>query len=88
MDIEQAIIIASKNVLNVEELALWRGLSVDRINKLAAARLIPCYKCEIDGKLYFKKAEIEEFLCSIKRDCEAESQLKATEWSLRNKKAI
>ena len=57
--IEQLVLIGTKTVLNVAELALMTGLSSGRIYHLVSSRDIPHYK---KGKsVFFKKSEIEEW---------------------------
>lgn len=50
------------NVLNVEDTATMLGITPDRVRHLAAKREIPFYKR--NGKLWFKKSEVEEWLTS------------------------
>lgn len=59
--IEKNSLLASKNILNVEDVALLTGLSVSTIYKLTHSRQIPFYKpC---GKVvFFDKREIEDWL--------------------------
>lgn len=63
-ELKQLAIMNNKDVLNVEDLALLTGLSKSHIYKLVWAKRIPYYKNE-GGKLtFFKKSEINEWLCS------------------------
>lgn len=58
--IENLVLIQAKEVLNVNDLTILLNLSRSRIYHLISAREIPHYK---KGRLvFFKKAEIEEWL--------------------------
>ena len=60
------IILSTKKVVNVKELATLTGLSVGYIYNLVSGRKIPHYKSD-GGKLtFFKVQEIEEWLCAEK----------------------
>lgn len=57
--IEKLVRIGTKEVLNVEEVALVLGISKSRVYHLTSTREIPYYK---NGKsVCFKKSEIEEW---------------------------
>lgn len=57
----EAKLIAGKNVLTLDEVAAFTGLSKSYIYKLTSARLIPHYKPL--GKLcFFNRLEIEQWL--------------------------
>lgn len=64
-ELKQLTLIGSKNVLSVKELSLFTGLSVQTIYNLVSQKKIPYYKNE-GGKLtFFKKVEIEKWLCAV-----------------------
>lgn len=50
----------AKNVLDVDDLAVMLDITPDRVRHLANGRKIPHYK-GANGKLYFKKSEIEDW---------------------------
>ncbi len=57
--------IAQKNILTLNEAAIFTGLSKSYLYKKTSCRQIPFYKLE--GKLiYFKKIELEEWLLSTR----------------------
>lgn len=60
--IERIVLIGSKNVLDVSEVAIMLNLSESRVRHLVSERSIPFYKQGI--KTYFKKSEIEEWQLS------------------------
>lgn len=56
-----------KSVMNVEELALFTGMSKSKIYKLTSARMIPFHKHDISSKtLFFEKREIIKWMTSYK----------------------
>lgn len=58
--IERLTLLAAKPVLDIEEAALFTGFSVGHLYRLTSGKEIPHYKK--DRKLYFKKAELEEWM--------------------------
>lgn len=65
--IRKNTLLASKNVLTLEEACLVTGLSKARIYTLTSNKQIPHYK--LNGrKLYFNKAELERWLLSCRVD--------------------
>lgn len=50
-----------KQILNVDDLAAYTGLSKSYIYALCKRRLIPYYK-PVGGKNFFKRSEIDKFL--------------------------
>lgn len=58
--IERLTLLAAKPVLDIEEAALFTGFSVGHLYRLTSGKGIPHYKK--DRKLYFKKAELEEWM--------------------------
>ena len=57
--IEKFTMLGAKSVLTLEEVSLFTGLSKARLYTLTAKREIPHYK---NGKLYFVRSEIEQWL--------------------------
>lgn len=74
--IAELTLIGSKTVLNIEEAALFRGLSVGHIYRLTSGKKIPHFKKQ--RKLYFKKADLEEWMLESKIFTEAEIRGKAS----------
>lgn len=63
-ELQKQLIMNSKNVWSVKELAHYTGLSRGYIYNLVASHKIPHYKTD-GGKLtFFKKQEIENWLCA------------------------
>lgn len=74
--IAELTLIGSKTVLNIEEAALFTGLSVGHIYRLTSGKKIPHFKKQ--RKLYFKKADLEEWMLESKILTEAEIRGKAS----------
>lgn len=73
--IEMATLLGSKAVLNIEEAAMLTGYKVKGIYEMTSQRRIPHYKK--NGKLYFKKSELEEWMTERKVLTENEIRGKA-----------
>lgn len=73
--IAELTLIGSKTVLNIEEAALFTGLSVGHIYRLTSGKKIPHFKKQ--RKLYFKKAELEAWMLDTKILTDGEIQGKA-----------
>ena len=64
--LENALVLSTKQVLDVKELAQLTGLSVGYIYNLVSGKKIPHYKSP-GGKLtFFKRREVEEWMCKTK----------------------
>lgn len=74
--IAELTLIGSKTVLNIEEAALFTGLSVGHIYRLTSGKKIPHFKKQ--RKLYFKKAELEAWMLDTKILTDDEIQSKAS----------
>lgn len=60
-NIESKLLISTKEVLTLDEVALYTGLSKSHIYKLCSTNEIPFYKPQ--GKVnYFSRVEIEQWL--------------------------
>ncbi len=69
-------LLASKNVLNFEDLALLTGLSKSHLYKLTCTHQIPYYKP--NGKqIYFNRAEIEAWMMQNRQSTQLEAQQQA-----------
>lgn len=60
--IERAALIGAKAVLDIKETALYTGYSVGQLYRLTSGQNIPHYKN--GNKLYFKKSELEKWMCA------------------------
>lgn len=74
--IEELTLIGAKTVLDLEETALFTGMSVGHIYRLTSGKQIPHFKK--NRKLYFKKAELEDWMLEHKILTEDEIQSKAS----------
>lgn len=74
--IEKLVRLNSKEVLDVEEVALMLNVSKSRIYHLVSSRNIPHYKQ--GKKVYFKKSEIEEWQLQVRIPTNAEIDSKAS----------
>ena len=72
--IESMAILAAKTILTVDDVSLLIGLSKARIYTLCSNREIPHYK---QGKLYFKRDEVEKWLTANRQPTRAETESKA-----------
>ena len=72
--IERLQELAVKTVLTIEDVSTLTGLSKARIYTLCSNRDIPHYK---QGKLYFKRNEVENWLTANRQPTRAEIESKA-----------
>lgn len=73
-NIRELTLIGAKTVLNLEETALFTGLSIGHLYRLTSGKQIPHFKK--NRKLYFKKAELEDWMLEQKILTEEEIQSK------------
>lgn len=77
-------LMAAKDVLSVSELSEYTGLTKGYIYKLVCYRQIPHFK-SAGGKLtFFRKKEIEEWMCSHRIKTKDELQSEAAAYALNN----
>lgn len=74
--LEKMTLIGGKAVLNVKEAAIYTCKNIKTIYNLVNKRKIPHYKHE--GKLYFKKAELDEWLTENRIKTSKEIDIEAT----------
>lgn len=80
--IERYALLAAKNVLTVEEAAIFLGFSESYVYKLTCTQQIPYYKP--NGKMvYFRKGELEEWMTQNRVATESEVQAEAANLSMR-----
>ncbi len=71
--IERNTLLAAKNVLTFDDVALLTGLSKSHLYKLTSTRQIPYYKPS--GKnVYFDRKEVEDWLRQNRANTEQEAQ--------------
>lgn len=75
-NIRELTLIGAKTVLNLEETALFTGLSIGHLYRLTSGKQIPHFKK--NRKLYFKKVELEDWMLEQKILTEEEIQSKAS----------
>ena len=80
--IERLTLLAAKPVLDIEEAALFTGFSVGHLYRLTSGKEIPHYKK--DRKLYFKKAELEEWMLETRILTNGEIDAQAQAYVLRH----
>lgn len=73
--IERTTLIGAKEVLTVEEAAMLTGYAVKGIYQLTSEKRIPHYKK--NGRLYFRKSELEGWMTQHKVLTEQEINSKA-----------
>lgn len=72
--IEQTSALAAKNILTIEDVCFLLGLSKARIYTLCSERRIPHFK---QGRLFFKRSEIEAWQTANRMATQAEIDSKA-----------
>lgn len=80
--IEKCLAQSCKQILTIEELSNYMGISKSRIYSLCSSREIPHYK---QGKLYFLRKEIDEWLTVNKIMTKEEIRLTAQTYCTINK---
>lgn len=78
--------ILKKNVWNIEELAIYLQLSQDRCSRLAKGRAFPSYKQ--NGRYYFKREEIENWLTANRTSSVDEITSKAALHTIRHRNQL
>lgn len=73
--IERTTLLGAKEVLTVEEAAMLTGYAVNGIYQLTSEKRIPHYKK--NGRLYFRKSELEGWMTQHKVLTEQEINSKA-----------
>lgn len=74
--LECATLIRAKETLTADEAAMYTGYALKGIYMLTSGKQIPHYKR--NGKLYFKKAELDEWMTTNRILTEQEIQSKAS----------
>lgn len=72
--LEQLTLLSAKKVLTIDDVSSLTGLSKPRIYALCSNREIPHYK---QGKLYFKREEVENWLTANRQPTRTEIGSKA-----------
>ena len=74
----------SKTVLTMDECVLYTGLSKSTMYKMTSNKVIPHYKPN-NKLIYFKRAEVEEWLLSNPIATSADLEQQATDYCYSNK---
>lgn len=77
--IERLLILGTKDVFNMHELALFLDISEDRIRHLVCERKIPHYKQ--GSRTFFKKKDIENWQTAVRIPTNEEIENKATTYA-------
>lgn len=83
-ELKALVTAGSKNVLSVNDLHLLSGLSKSHIYKLVCKRRIPHYKSEGGKITYFRKDEVENWLCAIRVPTATETERAAVAHCVNN----
>ena len=84
--IERNTLLASKNVLTIDDVVTLTGLSKSHIYKLTCNHQIPFYKP--NGKyVYFERKEVEAWMLQNRVETQAETEAKALAYVVNNPKA-
>lgn len=81
--IEKMALLGAKEVLDIEEASLLTGYRVKGLYTLTSEKRIPHYKR--NGKLYFKKSELEAWLTEHKVLTDEEIRRKAVTYTVTHK---
>ena len=77
-------LIGAKTVLDLEETCLFTGLSKGHLYRLTSGRQIPHFKK--NRKLYFKKSDLEAWMCDNRVQTEKEINCKAATYCSTHKR--
>lgn len=69
-------LMGAKSVLDLDETALFTGLSKGHLYRLTSGRQIPFFRK--NRKLYFRKSELEQWMCATPVKTESEIQSEAS----------
>lgn len=83
-ELKRLIIMSGKEVLTLEECAVYTGYSKNHIYKLTSQRAIPFYKPR-GGHILFKKSEVDEWLLQGRQSTNREISSKATTYCVTHK---
>lgn len=79
-NIQRITLIGAKTVLELEDAALFTGMSKGHLYRLTSGRQIPHFKK--NRKLYFKKSDLEDWLLEQRIATESEIQSQATTYTI------
>ena len=82
--IGELALISAKTVLDLNEASLFTGLSTGHLYRLTSGRQIPHFKK--NRKLYFKKSDLEAWMCADRVQTVKEINSKATTYVVTHKR--
>lgn len=82
--IGELALISAKTVLDMNEASLFTGLSTGHLYRLTSGRLIPHFKKS--RKLYFKKSDLEAWMCEDRVQTVKEIDRQATAYVVTHKR--
>jgi excisionase family DNA binding protein len=77
--------VLKKDVLNFNETCLYIDISASHLYKMTSQKLIPHF-CPQGKKLYFKRAELDEWLLRNRKDSKDEIETTAANYILNHKR--
>ncbi|MEI7488483.1 MAG: helix-turn-helix domain-containing protein [Chryseobacterium sp.] len=72
------LMLLKKEILNIDDVALYTGFQKSYLYKLTSKRAIPHYKTPGGKSIFFKREEINDWLTQIKIKTDDEIQIEAT----------
>lgn len=81
--IESLSILAAKNVLNIDDVAILMGVSKAYVYQLTCERKIPFYKPKGRKQIYFNRKEIEDWLMHNRINTVDEEKSKAISYIIK-----
>lgn len=72
------LMLLKKEILNIDEVALYTGFEKSYLYKLTSRRAIPHYKTPGGKSIFFKREEINDWLTQIKIPTNDEIETEAT----------
>ena len=82
--IGELALISAKTVLDLNEAALFTGFSIGHLYRLTSGRQIPHFKK--NRNLYFKKSDLEAWMCDNRVQTEKEINCKAATYCSTHKR--
>lgn len=82
-EMKKILLLASKEVLNVEDASILLGVSKDRIYHMVNSGDLPCYK-RGNKSIFFKKSEIERWMLRGKKMSNEELEIEAMSYCHRH----
>lgn len=81
-EIRQLTIVGTKSVLTMDDVVILTGLSKSHVYKLVCLKKIPYYKSSGGKFTYFRKSEIEDWLCAYRVPTASETEQQAVNYAV------